>query len=340
MTTTVSPNSLKEGKAKILMAGLAPNTLQVTFKDVATAFNGGKFAEVPGKGQLNADISAQLFQLLEAQDIATCFIAKADTPATLVYNQLTMIPLEVVVRNVAYGSICKRYGLPEKTPFKTPLVEYFLKDDALNDPAITPSMIEVLDLLPGGVSLDEIELTALQINEVLVRFFDAIGICCADFKLEFGLDKDGHLVLGDELSPDNFRLRDKATNQVLDKDVFRLALGDLVETYQTLKQRMENAPAQLFHHGQHVQKPYRAMVFVDSRQNILNPESKAILNSLHTQGFHQVASLRAGKQFILTLKASSLVEAEDQIERIARDILSNPVIEDVDMTLIPLETDE
>lgn len=334
--TTVSA-VIKEGKAKILEEGSQPGQLKVTFKDVATAFNGGKFSEIPGKGKLNATISAILFDLLNKQGLNTCFVEKADDTA-LIYNTLTMIPLEVVVRNVAYGSICKRYGLAEKTEFTPPLIEYFLKDDSLNDPAITPDVIEALDILPDEVSLDKLELKALQINEVFVQLFESIGICCADFKLEFGLDDNNNIVLGDELSPDNFRLRDMATEQVLDKDVFRLDLADLVETYTQLKARLDKAPDFKFTES----KTYVATVTVQSRENILNPESKAILTSLNNIGYSNIEEVRAGKQFNLTLSATSLIDAEQQLKIIASDILSNPVIEDCDYMLMPVPdfTDE
>ncbi len=327
MTTTAS-DVLIEGKAKIVRKDSTEGQVRVTFKDCATAFNGEKFSEIPGKGELNAKISGLLFQLLDEYRIPSCFVALGHDSNELVYKNLAMIPLEVVVRNHAYGSVCKRFGFEEGMAFKQPLVEYFLKDDGANDPQITASMINERGCLPAGVPLALLERRALQINEIFVAFFETRGIRCADFKLEFGVDANGMLMLGDELSPDNFRLRDVKTAQVLDKDVFRLELADLVETYQTLLQRME-IPAELAS-LKNEKRVYSAQVFVKSRKNILNPESKAILTSLHHVGFSNVTDLRAGKRFEIQIEAPTMMAAEEELLNIAGDVLSNPVIEDFD----------
>ncbi len=328
MTTTAS-DVLIEGKAKIVRQDTTAHQVRVIFKDCATAFNGEKFSEIPGKGELNAKISGMLFQLLEEHHIPTCFVALGESANELVYNNLTMIPLEVVVRNHAYGSVCKRFGFEQGMAFKQPLVEYFLKNDAANDPQITESMIQERGSLPASISLSLLERRALQINEIFVAFFEARGIRCADFKLEFGVDAQGVLMLGDELSPDNFRLRDVKTAQVLDKDVFRLDLADLIETYQTLLKRME-APTKL---ALDQPRTYWAQVFVKSRKNILNPESKAILTSLHNVGFTSVNGLQAGKRFEVQIEANTMMAAERQLLKIAEDVLSNPVIEDFELEL-------
>ena len=329
--TTLSKTILTErveGKAKIIEP--SGDRLTVTFKDCATAFNGGKFAEIPGKGALNAAISAQLFSLLNTHKIATCFVEKGSEPNQLVYSPLRMIPLEVIVRNQAYGSVCKRFGFDEGHPFSQPLVEYFLKDDAANDPQITEAMITEKRLLPDGIALNDIVRRALQINEVFHAFFTPRGIDCADFKLEFGINNKGKLVLGDELSPDNFRLRDSSTRQVLDKDVFRLELGDLIETYQQLHNRMQaDTPLQF----PATPPTYEAIISVSSRKSILNPESKAILNALRNFGFTGIESLRAGKQFAVTLQAPNMLAAEQELLKMADEVLSNPVIEDFSFEL-------
>lgn len=322
---TVATDILAEGKTKILRPTSQPEELQVAFKDAATAFNGKKYQEMPGKGALNARISSLLFELLAANGIATCFVGLGSEPAELIYKRLTMIPLEVVVRNFAYGSIVKRFGFEEGMPFNKPLVEFFHKTS--DDPQITEDLILELNLVPTPAILERLKRLALQVNEVFVSFFEARGIRCGDFKLEFGLDQDGALLLGDELSPDNFRLRDTQTGAVLDKDVFRLDLADLVETYQGLLARLEQpAPA-----SPAKPKTYRAEVFVHSRKNILNPESKAILEGVHTLGYGNVKALGAGKRFTLQVEAASLVEAEQVLNQLAQTVLSNPVIEDYEL---------
>lgn len=319
---------LAEGKTKILQASPEPDTLKVTFKDTATAFNAQKKAEVVGKGELNAAISALLFERLESEGLPTCFIRRGKHSNELIYQRLTMIPLEVVVRNFTYGSLVKRFGLEEGAPLHKPLVEFFFK--SADDPLISEDVILELNLVPTEQVLTAIKRFALQVNEVLTPYFASCGIRCADFKLEFGFDSNGRLVLGDELSPDNFRLRDFKTGSVLDKDIFRLDLGDLAEAYQTLLNRLQDAGPSP---EKKPQQTYTGEIFVSSRKNILNPESKAILESLHAMGFTQVTHLNAGKRFTLQIQAGSLLEAERQLRRLAETVLSNPVIEDYTVNL-------
>ncbi|MBX2860856.1 MAG: phosphoribosylaminoimidazolesuccinocarboxamide synthase [Vampirovibrio sp.] len=326
MTPTASNQILAEGKTKVLRPGEQPEEVRVTFKDAATAFNGEKFQEIPGKGTLNARISAILFELLNQQGIPTCFVGKGASENELIYRNLAMIPLEVVIRNFAYGSVVKRFKFEEGMAFKKPLIEFFYKSDDAGDPQLTDEMIDELSILPAEANLDAIKLLAFQVNEVFLNYFKAINVRCADFKLEVGLDKSGNLMLGDELSPDNFRFRDADTGQVMDKDAFRFDLADLTESYQELLRRLEGHPGVPDTSG--LSNAYMASIRVQSRKNILNPESKTILNALHTMGYASVQELRAGKEFSLKLTASSLIEAEKQIKTIGEDILSNPVIED------------
>ncbi len=324
---TVATDVLAEGKTKILRAGSAPDEVLVVFKDDATAFNGKKHAKIPGKGELNARISTLLFQLLTEKGLKTCFIKSGSNPNELVYKRLTMIPLEVVVRNFAYGSIVKRFGFEEGLPFHKPLVEFFHKTQ--DDPQIMEDLILELNLVPTETVLEAIKRQALAINEVFLAYFTARGIRCADFKLEFGFDAQGNLLLGDELSPDNFRLRDVKTGAVLDKDVFRLDLADLAETYRTLLARLE-APSQPVTPSV---QTYTAEVLVHSRKGILNPESRTILESLHAMGYQGVQTLSAGKRFAIKIEAVSLIEAEKQLKSLAETVLSNPVIEDYELRI-------
>lgn len=320
---TATSELLAEGKTKILRPASEPDALTVTFKDAATAFNAQKKAEVPGKGALNATISALLFELLEKNSLPTCFIRRGEWENELIYQRLTMIPLEVVVRNFAYGSLVKRFALEEGAPLHKPLVEFFYK--SADDPQISEDFILELNLVPTEQVLANIKRFALKVNEVLVPYFSSCGIRCGDFKLEFGFDRNGQLVLGDELSPDNFRLRDLKTGAVLDKDVFRLDLGDLSEAYQTLLARLQGAKAT---DSAAKKQTYAGEIWVHSRKNILNPESKAILEGIHAMGYTQVSNLNAGKRFVVQIQAESLQEAEQQLKALAENVLSNPVIED------------
>jgi phosphoribosylaminoimidazole-succinocarboxamide synthase len=333
-----------EGKTKIIRDAQTPGEIEVTFKDAATAFNGQKFAEIPGKGVLNATISAHLFGLLGSQGVSTCFVRKTDSPNTLIFRRLSMIPLEVVVRNFAYGSACKRYNLPEGKAFKKPVIEYYWKNDAANDPLLSEGMVDELDILPQGVTLDQLSRQAVRINSLFLPYFESCGLRCADYKLEFGLDSNGKLVLGDELSPDNFRFRDIQTGQVLDKDVFRFDLGDVSQAYQELHRRLKTDQPleQPKVEGCQSCKPchcagkieFMGEVIVKSRKGILNPESKTILESLKSLGYHGIKGLHAQKRFEISIMAQSKADAEECLKAIADNVLSNPVIEDCQVALI------
>jgi phosphoribosylaminoimidazole-succinocarboxamide synthase len=327
-----------EGKTKVLTPGETAGTYRVAFKDAATAFNGVKKETIPEKGRLNASITALLFRLLERFGISTCFIQAGSAPNELIYKHLQMVPLEVVVRNAAYGSVCKRFGFEEGRPFARPLVEYFLKDDTAGDPQITEDLIQELRLLPQGASLSSLKASALAVNEVVTEYFQQLGIRCCDFKLEFGVDASGNLCLGDEMSPDNFRLRDAQTGEVLDKDVFRMDLADLAETYTRLYERMQGLSVEDF--ALTGTRSYQVNVAVRTRKDILSPESKAILEALHTMGYREVATLMMGKQFSLTVSAPHWMEAHKKVGALTETLLANPVIEDFDWSLSYPEASE
>lgn len=223
---------LYEGKAKKIFSTDDENVVLVEYKDSATAFNGVKKAEITGKGRLNNQITSLLFLKLKEEGIDSHFIKQVSEIEQLV-QRVTIIPLETVVRNVAAGSFSKRLGIEEGRPLKKPIVEFYYKDDELGDPLITTDHILELE----AATLEEIEILkekALQVNAVLSSFFDGLGIRLIDFKLEFGKDQTGKILLADEISPDTCRLWDKQTNEKLDKDVFRRDLGSLTDAYETI----------------------------------------------------------------------------------------------------------
>lgn len=227
---------LYEGKAKKIYATDAPGVLWVEYKDSATAFNGGKKATIAGKGRLNNEISSLLFLKLREAGIANHFIEKL-SPTEQLVQQVTIIPLEVVVRNVVAGSLAKRIGLAEGTPLETPLVEFYYKNDDLGDPLLLEDHIAILKLASRG-EIDQLKREALKVNDVLGAHFAERNIRLIDFKLEFGRTADGAIVLADEISPDTCRLWDADTNEKLDKDVFRRDLGSLTEAYEVILQRL------------------------------------------------------------------------------------------------------
>jgi phosphoribosylaminoimidazole-succinocarboxamide synthase len=231
---------LYEGKAKIIYTTDEPEILLADFKDDATAFNAQKRGSIAGKGKINCTISTVLFQYLEKLGIPTHFIASV-SPNQMRVMRLQILPLEVVVRNIAAGSLCQQTGLPLGTVLKQPLVEFYYKNDALGDPLLTRDRLLLLELATPE-QVDQLQQLALQINQYLSDFFQRCGITLVDFKLEFGLDAQGQLRLGDEISPDTCRLWNQTdtdpNSRVMDKDRFRRDLGNVEIAYQQVLQRV------------------------------------------------------------------------------------------------------
>ncbi|MDF2653297.1 MAG: phosphoribosylaminoimidazole-succinocarboxamide synthase [Paenibacillus sp.] len=227
---------LYEGKAKRIYSTDDENIVLVEYKDSATAFNGEKKANITGKGRLNNEITSLLFLKLHEQGIETHFIKQLSETEQLV-KKVSIIPLEVVTRNVAAGSLAKRLGMDEGQALSKPIVEFYYKDDDLGDPLV--NVDHVLELKIATVEeLEILKEKALNVNAVLSSFFAELGIRLIDFKLEFGKDHTGKIVLADEISPDTCRLWDAKTNEKLDKDVFRRDLGNLTDAYENILARL------------------------------------------------------------------------------------------------------
>lgn len=227
---------LYEGKAKRIFSTDDPTVVFVQYKDEATAFNGEKKAKISGKGIFNNEISSFIFTMLKEQGIESHFVQKLSNREQLV-QRVQIIPLEVIVRNQAAGSFSQRLGIKEGTPLSKSIVEFCYKNDELNDPLLIEDHILELKLAsPEQIQL--LKQKALEINRVLQEFFRKSGIILIDFKLEFGTDHTGRLLLADEISPDTCRLWDEKTKEKLDKDVFRRDLGNLTEAYQRLFTRI------------------------------------------------------------------------------------------------------
>ncbi len=232
-----------EGKAKILFEGPESGTLIQYFKDDATAFNNKKHAVITGKGVLNNRISEYLMMKLQDVGIPTHFVRRLNMREQLI-REVEIIPIEVVIRNIAAGSLSKRLGIEEGTMLPRSIVEYYLKADELNDPMITEEHITAF----GWASyqeIDEIMNMALRVNDFLSGLFLGVGLKLVDFKLEFGRlweDEDMRIILADEISPDNCRLWDVKTNERLDKDRFRQDLGKVEEGYQEIARRLGILP--------------------------------------------------------------------------------------------------
>jgi phosphoribosylaminoimidazole-succinocarboxamide synthase len=243
----MSPHQkLYEGKAKILYSTDDPTILLTYFKDDATAFNAQKRGSITGKGEMNCAISSHLFQLLESHGIQTHWVDRP-APNEMRVRTVKIIPLEVVVRNIAAGSLCQQTGLALGTVLSQPLVEFYYKNDALGDPLLTRDRLLLLELATPD-QLDQLRQRALQINQILSDFFQRCDITLVDFKLEFGLDAQQTLLLADEISPDTCRLWDQAaadpTQRVMDKDRFRHDLGHVEAAYQRVLERVLAQPVQ------------------------------------------------------------------------------------------------
>ena len=232
-----------EGKAKVLFEGPEPGTLVQYFKDDATAFNNQKKGTITGKGVLNNRISEYLMLRLAEIGVPTHFVRRLNMREQLV-KQVQIIPVEVVIRNVVAGSLAKRFGLEEGAPLPRSVVEYYYKKDELGDPMVSEEHITAFGWA-STQDLDEIMQLSLRVNDFLTGLFLGIGIRLIDFKLEFGRLYDGddmHIVLADEISPDNCRLWDLKTNEKLDKDRFRRDLGKVEEAYQEVARRLGLMP--------------------------------------------------------------------------------------------------
>ncbi|MCS6781001.1 MAG: phosphoribosylaminoimidazolesuccinocarboxamide synthase [Geminicoccaceae bacterium] len=232
-----------EGKAKILYEGPEPGTLIQYFKDDATAFNNKKHAVITGKGVLNNRISEYLMLKLGEIGIPTHFLRRLNMREQLI-KEVEIIPLEVVVRNVAAGSLAQRFALEEGTPLPRSIVEYYYKNDQLGDPMVSEEHITAFGWATYQ-ELDEILNLTLRINDYLLGLFTGAGLRLVDLKLEFGRlweDEDMRIVVADELSPDNMRLWDARTNERLDKDRFRRDLGNVQEGYAEIARRLGILP--------------------------------------------------------------------------------------------------
>jgi len=231
-----------EGKAKKVFTHDDLDKVKIEFKDDATAFNALKKEKFEGKGKLNCLISARIFEILIKENIPTHFI-DLENENTMIAKKIKVIPLEIVLRNTAYGSFCKQTTIRPGTFLSKPLIDIYLKNDELNDPLITKDRIKLMNIL----SSDDLELMidlTLKVNEILKSFFKNIQLQLVDFKLEYGYDLKNNILLGDEISPDNCRLWDlnqkNDTIVSLDKDRFRNDLGGLIEAYSEIHRRIND----------------------------------------------------------------------------------------------------
>lgn len=227
---------LYEGKAKKVYATTDENLVIVDYKDDATAFNGLKKGTIAGKGVINNRVTNYLMQLLEKEGVPTHFVKELSDRETVV-KKVSIVPLEVIIRNISAGSFAKRYGVEEGIVFDEPTIEFSYKNDDLGDPLINSYHALALKLATKE-EIETIKTLAFKVNEVLKKYFLGLGIELVDFKLEFGRTHDGNIVLADEISPDTCRFWDSKTHEKLDKDRFRRDLGHVEDAYIEIRKRL------------------------------------------------------------------------------------------------------
>ncbi len=230
---------LYEGKAKKVFATQDPALVLVDYKDDATALNGLKKGQIQGKGAINNRVTNHLMKLLEAAGVPTHFVRELSPTETLV-KKVDIVPLEVIVRNIAAGSLAKRLGLKEGTKLEKTVLEYCYKDDALGDPMVNEYHIAAMGWASPG-EMEQIAAYSLKVNDVLTAYLREVNIELIDFKLEFGKTADGTLVLADEISPDTCRFWDSHTHEKLDKDRFRRDMGGVEDAYREILKRLMGA---------------------------------------------------------------------------------------------------
>ncbi len=231
-----------EGKAKRIFECENPDRVLIEFKNDATAFNAKKRSEFKGKGRLNCKISAALFKLLELNGIPTHFL-ELHSETFIIADKINVIPLEVVIRNIATGSLCRETPIKQGKLLSPPLLDLYYKDDELGDPILTERRLKLLDIITP-FQMEEVEKITISVNKILKEYFDSLDLLLVDFKLEFGLNSVGKLVVADEISPDNCRFWDKKNSdpkeRILDKDRFRQDLGGVINAYEEILKRIEN----------------------------------------------------------------------------------------------------
>ncbi len=232
---------LYEGKAKKVYRSDKPETVLIEFKNDATAFNAVKHSEFKDKGRLNCQISSYIFEFLIEEGIPTHYLGRLSDTFMIAQN-VKIIPLEIVVRNIAAGSLCKQTPIKEGVKLRSPLLDIYYKEDSLGDPLLTDKRLKLLDLI-SFEQQQEIENLAYEVNTFLIAFFERIDLCLVDFKLEFGMNNNNKIILADEISPDTCRLWDNRSSdpkdRILDKDRFRKDLGGVIEAYGEILKRIQ-----------------------------------------------------------------------------------------------------
>ena len=324
-TQTLQINHKYEGKAKIVEK-INENLVKITYKDDLTAFDGIKKATKTGKGKINLQISNLIFNFLESKGIHTHFV-KQESENVIIAKYLEIVPLEFVVRNIAAGSFVRRYGLEKGVKFDRPIFELFLKSDELHDPLITPEVALKMGLISKPV-LEKAKFLSLIINHYLSELFSQIGFDLVDFKLEFGLDEKGNLILADEITPDSIRLWLRGTQESFDKDVFREDKGDVLEVYEEVLSKLKNVDFEK------IRDPnFNVTLLVRLKKSIIDAQGEVVKRSLKRLGMDTIERARIGKIIDLEFKGGKIDEVFSKLDKAIAEFLINPLIENFEVVL-------
>jgi len=315
-----------EGKVKkVYQDPKSPERVIIEFTDLVTAGDGEKKEEIMGKGKLTSELTKYLLGYLEGKGIDTHFV-KAHDEKQILCRKVEIYPVEVVCRNIAAGSFCRRYGLEKGKVLEEPLVEFFVKDDGLHDPLITQSGIVSLGLVSEEV-LQFMKSVTLSVNYYLSELLQQRNLSLVDFKLEFGRTDAGHIVLADELSGDTMRVWD-TNSESLDKDVFREDRGEIIEVYAKLIESLKESKPEEVEDRQEI-----IQVIVMPKKGIKNPPGEVTKKALVRLGFGVADDVRVGKLFSVVLKTPLTSEILAQLKLMNIKLLSNPISENSEVNL-------
>ena len=310
---------LYEGKAKKIFLTEKEDEVILEYKDSLTAGDGAKKGEFEGKGRINTQVTALIFEYLNFNGIDTHLLEQI-TEDRLKCKKVTIIPLEVVVRNVVAGSFSRRYGIEEGKELSKPLVELFLKEDELNDPLITADAAVILGLI-NEFELSYIKTITLQINTLLKELFNKMNLKLVDYKLEFGKTEKGKIILADEITQDTVRVWDKETGEKKDKDRFRRDLGNVKETYEAFLNDLKEISKSSV--------PIKTITTlkIDQKEGIMDPVGEITKKSLERLGYTYVEEVEVGKTMVLQTKGVLNDQYYSDLTKMNSKLLSNPLVE-------------
>ncbi|MCE7740875.1 MAG: phosphoribosylaminoimidazolesuccinocarboxamide synthase [Candidatus Heimdallarchaeota archaeon] len=318
------------GKAKDIEL-LDEKEVKIHFRDSISAFDGEKTEELLNKGEVNCRTSAKLFEILNEYNIETHYL-KSISSRDLLCEKVDIIPVEIVCRNIAAGSFCRRYGIEIGTNFDQPLVEFFLKEDELHDPLITEEAAILMNYL-SGEDATIIKAVTLAVNHILRNIFKSISLVLVDFKLEFGRSHEGKLIIADEISADTMRLWEINTGEIKDKDRYRKDLGDVIQHYKDILERLETITEL-----PNIEFNTKTNIRISLKDSVLDPAGEVTFRSLKRNEYENIESVRLGKNASIKFSSVPSESLYKKTQEISNRILSNPLIEETKLSMEYFET--